>query len=125
MSTCKDCLHIEVCKDSLGNTKHYDNVIAAGNVEELCAFFKDRSKFVELPCKVGDTVYMLVTRKTKAFEVKSKNGEMKKEINHHTFIKKTCFTKSNLFDVIERFGKTAFLTKEEAEKALAERSENK
>ena len=121
MSTCNDCLHQIIC-----------NAYADAGVTDIpkdditiCEIFKDRSKFVELPCKVGDTVYMLVTRKTKAFEVKSKNGEMKKEINHHTFIKKTCFTKSNLFDVIERFGKTAFLTKEEAEKALAERSENK
>ena len=117
MSTCKDCLHYRVCQF------HIDEETKM-TVNE-CEHFKDRSSFVELPCKVGDTVYMLVTRKTKAFEVKSKNGEMKKEINHHTFIKKTCFTKSNLFDVIERFGKTAFLTKEEAEKALAERSENK
>ncbi len=54
MSTCKDCLHIEVCKGSLDTTKYYGNVSAAGNVEELCAFFKNRSKFVELPCKVGD-----------------------------------------------------------------------
>ena len=121
MSTCKDCLHYEACNHWLIKDKRFLEAVEGF----VCEHFKDRSKFVELPCKVGDTVYMLVTRKTKAFEVKSKNGEMKKEINHHTFIKKTCFTKSNLFDVIERFGKTAFLTKEEAEKALAERSENK
>lgn len=54
------------------------------------------------PCKLGGDIYMLVTR------------------NQHTFIKKTILTKLNFFDVIDRFGKTVFLTKEDAEKALAE-----
>ena len=25
----------------------------------ICEHFKDRNKFIELPCKVGDTVYVL------------------------------------------------------------------
>lgn len=36
MPTCKDCIHAEVCPDK-------DNVV------RHCYFFKDRSKFIELP----------------------------------------------------------------------------
>jgi hypothetical protein len=73
------------------------------------------------PCKVGDKIYMLVTRKTTSFEYP--NGKMKRVENQHTFIKETYLTKLNFFKVIDSFSKTVFLTKEEAEQALAERSE--
>ncbi len=58
MKTCKDCYHFDACVDKLGTTKFYDNVIAANNVEDLCPTFKDNSLVLDLPCKVGDTVYM-------------------------------------------------------------------
>lgn len=45
MTTCKDCLHFVVCEEV--PTKSADD----------CDFFKDCSNFVELPCKIGDTVY--------------------------------------------------------------------
>lgn len=107
MSTCKDCIHIEVCKDRLGTTKYYDNVIAAGNVEKLCAFFKDRSKFIELPCKVGEDLYRLKT------------------INGKTIITTTQLNQNTLWRIVfgGEYGKSVFLTKEEAERALTERSE--
>lgn len=70
------------------------------------------------PCKVGDKVYMLVTRHTVCFEYP--NGKMQRVENQHTFIKETCLTKANFFKVIDRFGKTVFLTKEEAEEKLKE-----
>lgn len=57
MATCKDCIHYYACVDRLGTTKFYDNVIAANNVEDLCKTFKDKSLVLDLPCKVGDTVY--------------------------------------------------------------------
>jgi hypothetical protein len=68
------------------------------------------------PCKVGDTVYMLVTKTTTRFDFE--NGKMKKVVSQHTLIKETRLLKSNFFKVIETFGKTVFLTREEAEKAL-------
>jgi hypothetical protein len=73
------------------------------------------------PCKVGSQIYMLVTRKTHCFEYP--NGKMQRVENQHTFIKETYLTKLNFFKVIDDFGKTVFLTKEEAEKALAEREQ--
>lgn len=68
------------------------------------------------PCELGSEIYMLVTRHTKSFEWENK--KMILQNNQHTFIKKTTFTKSNFFKVIEQFGKTVFLTKEEAEQKL-------
>lgn len=41
---CRDCIHYEVCE--------YKG-------DMLCDYFKDKSLFVELPCKVGDKVYIL------------------------------------------------------------------
>lgn len=46
--TCKDCIHYEVCCDE------YEISHA-----EYCNNFKDKAKYIELPCKVGDTVYVL------------------------------------------------------------------
>lgn len=71
------------------------------------------------PCKLGSEIYMLVTRHTKSFEWENK--KMFLQNNQHTFIKKTTFTKSNFFKVIEEFGKTVFLTKEDAEQKLQKR----
>lgn len=46
---CKDCIHYELC-----------GVFDYISPDE-CGFYTDRSRFVELPCKVGDTLYTLVT----------------------------------------------------------------
>ena len=70
------------------------------------------------PCKVGDKIYMLVTRHTVCFEYP--NGKMQRVENQHTFIKQTYLTKLNFFKVLDDFGKTVFLTKEEAEEKLKE-----
>ena len=72
------------------------------------------------PCKVGDKIYMLVTRKTHSFEFEE-GKRMFRVDNQHTFIKQTYLTKLNFFKVLDDFGKTVFLTKEEAEQALKER----
>lgn len=48
--TCKDCVHYDVC-NRIGN-----KIL---NGFEVCDQFKDKTRFVELPCKVGDTVYYI------------------------------------------------------------------
>ena len=48
--TCKDCVHYEVCY----LIEHYGADIEG--VED-CIHFKPKSRFVELPCEVGQTVY--------------------------------------------------------------------
>ncbi len=63
MATCKECVHVGVCR-------YYTNELAKANgiplkleeVERLlecddCENFKARSRFVELPCKLGDEIF--------------------------------------------------------------------
>lgn len=50
--TCKDCTHYTVCEGWQIDERRES--LANG-----CTDFKDKSKYTELPCKVGDTVYIL------------------------------------------------------------------
>ena len=68
------------------------------------------------PCNIGDKVYMLVTKRTHSYEFS--NGKMLRKDNQHTFIKESRLVESNFFRVIKDFGKTVFLTREEAERAM-------
>lgn len=58
------------------------------------------------PCKVGSKIYMLVTKRSKVC------------LPPFTFIKVSRLTFYNLERVIQDFGKTVFLTREEAEQAM-------
>lgn len=71
------------------------------------------------PCKVGDEIYMVVTRKTHSFKCE-KGKRMVRLDNQHTFIKQTYLTRLNFFKVLDDFGKTVFLNREDAERALEE-----
>ena len=52
MKTCKDCYHYDVC----GKKPPEDTTFSA---EQYCPTdFKDKSLVLDLPCKVGGTVYM-------------------------------------------------------------------
>ncbi len=48
MSKCENCVHYERCDGS--------SETVSENYQ--CDYFKDKSLFVELPCKVGDKVYV-------------------------------------------------------------------
>jgi hypothetical protein len=53
--TCKDCVHYKVCKK-------YNNVYERELSERYCAecpHFKNKANFVELPCKVGDGIWVV------------------------------------------------------------------
>lgn len=57
MATCKDCVHAEVCRFKDLPAPLSDSYIRESEcIEKRCGDFKDRSRFVELPCHVGDTV---------------------------------------------------------------------
>lgn len=75
-------------------------------------------RLVVLPCKVGDTVYEVTSRKTiSEYRVKAIRVEL-----FCTFIEWDIvagFVDKSLFGVsVDEIGKTVFLTREEAEKAL-------
>ena len=67
MSTCKDCIYYEVCKALNKEFKiHPKDYIETDLCAKQCTTFKDKSKFIELPCKVGDTVYIHFYNREKA-----------------------------------------------------------
>lgn len=109
MASCKDCLHVDVCKskDIFGDMP-------------VCSYFKDRNRFVELPCKVGDIIYEICERK--------KGGEWKKAIVKRVVhgieigLGGCMVARSGTTVVVflSDLGKTVFLTPEAAEKALEE-----
>ena len=78
-----------------------------------CSAFEDKSEWAHLPCKVGDKIYF-----------KDDLDDQIKERRVDLIIKEVCTTHRNEIDYgfdFSKFGKTVFLTREEAEKALAER----
>lgn len=83
----------------------------AGNVQEavdrLAAYedLEEQGRLMMLPCSMGSTIYMIVTKHTKGREPFS-------------FIKTTELMESNVFRVCRDFGKTVFLTREDAERAM-------
>lgn len=108
--TCKDCLHYEACFD-------YEEYASS------CKNFTDRSEWVHLPCKVGDTVYYF----DGAYHLKNKNNWKVKPIKVTEFSTKIGRS-GKLYPLsiiangtrypLTSIGKTVFLTREEAEKAL-------
>lgn len=58
MKTCKDCIHYDMCEYEYPYFVHKKEEQNADMGKE-CIQFKDKSRFVELPCKVGDTVYLV------------------------------------------------------------------
>ena len=114
MASCKDCLHVEVCRECVMGLAAARGVeLDATEIEQVlvcddCDNFKDRSRFVELPCKIG----------TELFRIKQINGKR--------FITNTALNSNTFWNIVmqREFGKTVFLSREEAEHALKERESN-
>ena len=90
MKTCEDCIHFDIC---------YRDILIS-----VCDSFKDKSKFIELPCTIGDTVYMINSK------ISPHNGNV-----YYTIIQ-IPFRVS----MLHLIGKVFFLTREEAQKRLEE-----
>lgn len=120
MASCAECVHVEVCKD-------YINAVL-GDVDESqmcgddCEFYKDRSRFVELPCKVGDRVYAAFPKAKAAVEYVIVSIWVEEAGVSVRAVDITFFTFG--FFMAQEFGKKLFFTKEEAEQALKEREGN-
>ncbi len=121
--TCKDCIHYEMCQTL------EDNGQANKIHPRCCSCFADRSKFIKLPCKVGDTVYyifkaeidrnaingFIVSEPIKITEVGTRGFWTSAFPNEHP-------DDMDNFEPWDSIDKTVFLTKEAAEQAL--RGEN-
>ena len=109
MASCKDCVHVEMCRFKDLPAPLSDSYIRESEcIEKRCGDFKDRSRFVELPCKLGDTVYYfnsagkIFSQKVSGFIVNFVGILVDSDV---------------MFDS-HMMGDRFFLTREEAEQAL-------
>ena len=111
--TCKDCLHFEVCEAVIGKSNRVGrNSLRVS--EKHCPYnsFKDKSEWIYLPYKVGDIVYCFAP----CFD--TDHHPKLKVVEKEIIELKTIATVFGLNFDINNIGKTVFLTREEAEKAL-------
>lgn len=114
MKTCENCIHHDLC------SKYF-------YVGELCGGFKDKSKFIELPCSIGDTVWTIVHQKLSEAKVVcirpfvfdnciEYRGNVVVKMRDPFYLDDRLLEQE--FFVV--FGKDTFLTQEEANKKLEE-----
>lgn len=107
MATCKECVHVDACLES--------------DKDLICRDYKDSSRFVELPCKVGDHLYVIFPENkyiaeyvVTAFWVEE-SGTIIRIVDTRFFTVSILFTRD--------IGTKAFLAKEQAEQALAKQNQ--
>ncbi|MBR2503311.1 MAG: hypothetical protein IKB62_04210 [Oscillospiraceae bacterium] len=62
MATCKKCIYYEKCLSRICHGMGIDvNDKPSQDMEVRCRDFKDSSKFIEVPCKIGDTAWAIRT----------------------------------------------------------------
>ena len=113
---------IEILKDNQGDSTYYMTDEAVQSVSDVLL----DNGVVVLPCKVGDTVYIvhntaesidLDCSETCIYETVIDSIHISGIVEYHMFYKKIIHPDCDFFSDKD-IGKTVFLTKEEAEKAL-------
>ena len=119
----KDCIHYEACKDIYYPMSTYDEEAKAFDESDSCdgcQFYSDKSRFIELPCKVGDVVYQVTRNFISEFRVRFVEIATCGNVFLHTDLISGIIYTGDVFSESD-IGKTVFLTREEAEKVLKER----
>ena len=107
MAKCEKCYHRKVCIDS-ANFRSADN----------CRQYKDKSLIVELPCRVGDTVYVCYESPKGISETTIARFEIYGKFTTVVFSNGSQFTVwKNDWSV---YKSAVFLSREDAERALEE-----
>lgn len=109
MATCKDCLHVEMCKDHLCH----------GFTADGCQHFKDRSRFVELPCKPLDTVYFIEFHADGNHQIRSGFASSVEYFACYKPLVTIRYNDNTLESTKHYLGLNAFMTREEAEAKLS------
>lgn len=127
MSICKDCIHYEICDKYVAPNESFPEV-------DGCRCFKDKSNFVEFPCKVGDTLWVrwslskghkenIYPVKVYALRFDTKKNNMRICVEGHFKITAYGGNYTHYYNgtfAWNSIGKTVFLTRKQAEQALAE-----
>ncbi len=139
--TCKDCIHYDVCVIVEHQLREDEDYLT----EFGCSDFKPKSRYIELPCAVGDTMYKLCSVNSNIKIGQFWDGiKVENNCDRCGYRNCSCYDiglrerdKPYFIDVIEEktiksveflvrikpyVGTIWFNTKEEAEKALAERN---
>jgi len=128
MASCKDCVHVEVCREYVEglaaargvrlSVKELDSALECDD----CKHFKDHSRFVELPCRVGDKVYFnnvhLRYARVIAIYIDASGGMFDLDITTNIATATGYEHFINKDYTFEDIGRRLFLTREEAEQAL-------
>ena len=110
--TCRDCIHQTVC---LNCCKGFEQEA------EFCKHFSDKSEWIHLPVKMGEQVFVVYGYEIQHTDVFGMQIEA--EDDHFVFILKCMVACGGARFEKFIFGKTAFLTRKEAKKALDEQIE--
>lgn len=110
MASCKECIHFDRCK----GLYKFDRLQKA--VSKGCSYFKDRSRFVELPIKPGAFLFVPFRNQISKFMVIAVSfGQFGMWIDRTLISGIDC---PPVLTCVEAFGKTVFLSRKEAERAL-------
>ena len=119
--TCKDCYHYDVCA-----INGIDVENTTFKKELCCGEFKDKSRIIELPCNMGDTVYHTTTFGICQLTVAGIHlfwNKRKTRIKRYSYIVGLNNLDYTYRLPLKEIGKTVFLTKEQAEAKLKENKE--
>lgn len=127
MANCKNCIHFEVCDGGSSIDEFMEHGTYTDGVEKECECFKDRTRFVELPCRVGDNIFHIADYI---------DGVDIKTVHHFRIVEDGVYLYSDPWDgeicqsnqvgkiVVDKYGygwNGYFLTEDKAKKALEER----
>lgn len=118
---CRDCINYDMCNTESVNCDRADH----------CSMFKDKSQYIKLPCKVGDTVYTnmaisgsYLRKRNRPYECKVLFIGLNASEEYGGGFINIEYPNGCMWEFrFSHIGKTVFLTKSEAEKALREREE--
>ncbi len=120
MKTCKDCIHYDVCAEHLAVIGCED--LHGFDDEQIdCKHFKDKSLVLDLPCKVGDTVYVIFSQfkpyinecRVDEFLIREREIFAVLDVHYLNYI-----ARRNTSIPILWFNRFAFTTQEAAEQAI-------
>ena len=129
MSNCSKCIHYDVCKTWVDHSNSIVDIISSDAMHisiddtTTCSSFKDKSLYKELPCNIGDTIYLtpryngkptgaIVVDKVQMIGITSRGVHIKAR-DHQNFNK------------MYMLGNGAYLSSEAAQEALKKESEAK
>lgn len=136
MATCAECVHVDVCRYYINSYAEKAGVDIPNDLFEscmngdVCEQFLARDRFVELPCHVGETVYLLTEQTQKLGRKKITKAVIVECCVDNFRIGDAGYPSAALCDnenvwywgvEPKMFGEIIFLSRETAEQALKER----